>query len=304
MISCPTVRKEEIRWHYDLVTVFYRLLWGRHIHHGLWNDSESANVAQQRVGVQALACPSNVSEPAHVRESANVAQQRLLETLASEAQIQNGSRILDVGCGMGGSSIHLARALGCNVTGVTLSPFQRRWAACSALWHGVRGSTRFLCADAEQVSFPAESFDVVWSIECTEHLFDKPKFFQSAGTWLKPGGRLAICAWLAGSTSGNQALDKQVYDVCDGFLCPSLGTKEDYQGWIEAAGMKMLQYHDWTSRVDRTWEICLERARRTGMPYLARMIDKSASLFVDRFETILKAYRSGAMAYGCFIATR
>ena len=37
MISCPTVSKHEIRSHYDLATVFYRLLWGRHIHHGLWN---------------------------------------------------------------------------------------------------------------------------------------------------------------------------------------------------------------------------------------------------------------------------
>src|SRR5262245_53080411 len=157
MIVCPSVRKEEIRFHYDLTTVFYRLLWGRHIHHGLWEAEESAQAAAQR----------------------------LTDTVAREAAIRPCESVLDVGCGMGGSSIHLARHFDCQVTGVTLSPLQRFWARCSARWHGVRRRTRFQCADVEQISFAERSFDVVWSIECTEHLFDKPAFFQKAGRWLR-----------------------------------------------------------------------------------------------------------------------
>ena len=49
MIVCPTVRKEDIRSHYNLATLFYRLLWGRHIHHGLWSADETASVAQQKL---------------------------------------------------------------------------------------------------------------------------------------------------------------------------------------------------------------------------------------------------------------
>ena len=84
MISCPTVSKNEIRFHYDVATVFYRLLWGRHIHHGLWEAQEPAWAAAQR----------------------------LTDTLAHEARIAKGDAVLDVGCGMGGSSIHLAREIG------------------------------------------------------------------------------------------------------------------------------------------------------------------------------------------------
>lgn len=275
MIECPKTSKALIRRHYELATPFYWLLWGRHIHHGLW----------------------------HGQESAVEAQQQLTETLAREAGVCDGDAVLDVGCGMGGSSIHLARALRCRVTGITISAFQRRWAKISARWRRVASRTEFYRVDAEQVEFPAEAFDVVWSIECTEHLYDKARFFRRAAGWLRPGGRMAICAWLAGD-----ALDhgqrQQVHDVCEGFFCPSLGTGADYRQWLEGAGLVVERDFDWTARVERTWEICGRRVRRSGVRWLAAAIDRSSAMFLGRFETILSAYRSGAMRYGCFIAHR
>jgi tocopherol O-methyltransferase len=274
MISCPTVSKSEIRFHYDVTTLFYRLLWGRHIHHGLWEAEEPASAAAQR----------------------------LTDTLAHEARIARGEAVLDVGCGMGGSSIHLARELGCHVTGVTLSPFQRFWARAAARWHGVGQSVQFLCADAEQVAFDPAAFDIVWSVECTEHLFDKPAFFGKAARWLRPGGRLAICAWLAGDHPLDEGATKQVYDVCEGFLCPSLGTRDDYARWITEAGLVLERDFDWTARVTRTWELCEERVRRSRVRWLAQLFDRNIVIFLDRFRTILRAYETGAMKYGCFIA--
>ena len=170
-------------------------------------------------------------------------------------------------------------------------------------WHNVAKQTQFLCADAEQVEFPTRSFDVVWSIECTEHLFAKARFFRRVSEWLRPGGRAAICAWLAGSSTDSDAM-LQVHRVCEGFFCPSLGTAEDYARWMAEAGLTSLRYHDWTAAVTRTWEICQDRVRRTGVRWLARAIDRNSVLFLERFDAILQAYRSGAMKYGCFIAER
>ena len=279
MIVCPTVSKQVIRGHYDLATLAYRLLWGKHIHHGLWADA---------------AC----------RESPRHAQLNLTKTLLEEAEIQLGEHVLDVGCGMGGSSIYLADKLDCQITGVTISPFQRRWAAGSARWQRVSGNTKFLCADAEQIQFPSESYDVVWSIECTEHLFDKAAFFEKAARWLKPGGRVVICAWLAGEVEGDESATQQVYDVCEGFFCPSLGSFEDYTRWMTDAGLTVASTHDWTDRVDRTWEICMQRVERTGVRWLARILDQDTVMFLDRFQTLLDAFRSGAMRYGCFVAEK
>lgn len=276
MITCPTVRKDVIRWHYDLATVFYRLLWGRHIHHGLWEGSESPGIAQQK----------------------------LTETLAAAAAIEPGNRVLDVGCGMGGSSIFLARRRGCRVEGLTLSPVQRAWAACSARWQGVAAQAQFRCADAELAEFGSDSFDIVWSVECTEHLFDKPRFFQQAASWLRPGGRIAICAWLAGEPLATDDDRQLVYEVCEGFLCPSLGTQKNYEQWMQDAGFLLERSDLWTDRVMRTWEICARRVRRTGVGLLGRLIDRDTDLFLRRFETILAAYRTGAMQYGCFVARK
>jgi tocopherol O-methyltransferase len=276
MIECPTVTKKVVRFHYDLSTPFYWLFWGPHIHHGLWDGGESPSQAQQR----------------------------LTETLVCEAGIRGGESVLDVGCGMGGSSIHLARKLGCRVTGITISSMQRFWAKSAARWNRVASRTDFRCVDAEQVDIAAESFDVVWSIECTEHLYDKARFFQRAATWLRPGGRMAICAWLAGEGLEDQRLIRQVYDVCEGFFCPSLGTSGDYRQWMTGAGLSVDREHDWTARVEQTWEICRSRVRRSGVRWLAGLIHRDTAMFLDRFDTILNAYRNGAMRYGCFIATK
>lgn len=273
MLTCPNVQKHVIRSHYDLSTPFYRLLWGPHIHHGLWEANESPRAAQLQ----------------------------LTERLATLAGVSAEQVLVDVGCGMGASSIHLAKTRGCRAVGVTISPLQRRWAAVAARWQRVANRTAFRCADAEQIEFQPESIDVVWSVECTEHLFDKPRFFERAATWLKPGGAMAICAWLAGDTS-DAARTQQVQDVCEGFFCPSLGTADDYLRWMEQAGLRVDNWYDWTARVSRTWEICRERVRRSRIRWLARLVDRDTVLFLDRFDTILAAYESGAMKYGCFIA--
>jgi tocopherol O-methyltransferase len=80
---------EAVREHYDRLSVFYRALWGEHIHHGYWEDVETPSTAQEK----------------------------LIERLASLAGIKPGSRVLDVGCGLGGSALWLARHLGCSVLG-------------------------------------------------------------------------------------------------------------------------------------------------------------------------------------------
>ena len=275
MIVGPVVHKSAIQFHYDALTLFYRLFWGRHVHHGFWADG----------------IPTPPME---------AAQERLIDLLVSQASIHSGEDVLDVGCGMGGSSLELARR-GCQVVGVTLSPVQQAWATISAKLHGLGSRARFRCTDAERLTLPASSIDVMWNVECSEHLHDKPAFFHNVGRWLRPGGRVALCAWLAGD--GTQVIPG-AYEVCDAFLCPSLGTAVDYQQWMADAGLEPVTFLDLTRQVEATWEVCQRRVDRIGGGWLSRILGRETAKFTNSFMTLLDGYRNGSMRYGLFVSRK
>ena len=92
--------------------------------------------------------------------------------------------------------------------------------------------------------------------------------------------------------------------MCDGFLCPSLGTADDYQHWLTDAGLESRVFLDLTEQVAETWEVCQRRIDRLGAGWLARLLGRDTARFTASFRTLLEGYRSGAMRYGLFVAKK
>src|SRR5262249_37798121 len=128
-------------------------------------------------------------------------------------------------------------------------------------------------------------------------------FFRRAAGWLRPGGRVAISAWLAAGPHGPGDV-RLLHQVCEGFLCPSLGTSQEYLTWMEDAGLTPCVVGDLSDNVAGTWEICDRRVRRFRIPSLARWAGPKMSRFIDHFETMIQAYRTGALRYICFVAQK
>ena len=103
-----------------------------------------------------------------------------------------GTTVLDVGCGIGGSSHILARDYGFAVTGITISPQQVKRAQELT---PTELDVQFLVDDAMALSFSDASFDVVWSIEAGPHMPDKAIFAKELMRVLKPGGVLVVADW-------------------------------------------------------------------------------------------------------------
>jgi tocopherol O-methyltransferase len=276
---------DAIRTHYDRLACFYRAFWGEHIHHGYWEGEESS----ETVG--------GISNPPHT------AQVQLVARLAERAAVPEGARVLDVGCGFGGSALWLARHRGCCVTGITISPVQVKRAARQAAAENLADRVRFRIMDANRLDLPPASFDVVWVIECSEHLADKARFLDACARVLTPGGKLGLCAWLAADAPTLEQA-RLVADVCRGMLCPSLASREDYTGWMRAAGFEDVTAEDITRHVERTWAYCTAIVERPTMRALRRFMDEQTRAFIQSFAAIRRAYADGAMAYGMFAARR
>jgi ubiquinone/menaquinone biosynthesis C-methylase UbiE len=108
------------------------------------------------------------------------------------AEIKEEENILDAGCGVGGSSIWLAKEKKCFVTGISLNENQINKAIALAKEFGVPEKVSFEKKDYANTFYPANSFDVVWAIESVCYAADKSDFLKEANRVLKPDGRLII----------------------------------------------------------------------------------------------------------------
>ena len=265
-----------IRRHYDRLAPFYRRFWGEHVHHGYWDDS------------------TDPLEP-------QTAQERLIEVVAEAARLSRDAKVLDVGCGFGGSARWLAEHGDARVLGWTLSRTQARYAAAARV--RVRtGAGAWLIVQADAETWPARAgaFDVVWIVECLEHLDDKPRAISAAARSLRPGGALALCTWMAGSVAANGL----AHEVAEAFLCPALATPGEHARWAEDAGLCVEIQRDLTSNVRPTWEHVRRGTRRFWLAAAARFLDRDTRRFVRGFDVIARAYDEGGLSYHLLIARK
>ena len=228
--SSDTVATSYDEWTQDGILEFY---WGEHIHLGHYGSPPR--------GKDFLAAKADF-----VHE---------MVKWGGLDKLPRGTTVLDVGCGIGGSSRILAKAYGFDTTGVTISPKQVH-RATELTPEDV--TAKFQVDDALNLSFPDNSFDVVWSIEAGPHMPDKAKYAEEMVRVLKPGGILVVADW-------NQRDDRQkplnfwekpvMRQLLDQWSHPSFSSIEGFSEQIEATGLiegKVITA-DWTKETLPSW---------------------------------------------------
>lgn len=223
-------------------------------------------------------------------------------------QLPTGTTVLDVGCGIGGSSRILARDYGFAVTGITISPQQVKRAQELT----PRDLTaKFQVDDALALSFSDGSFDVVWSIEAGPHMPDKAQFAQELLRVLKPGGILVVADW-------NQRDDRQeplnfwekpvMRQLLDQWAHPAFASIEGFAEALAATGLVAgeVTTADWTaatlpSWLDSIWQGVArpEGLIRFGVTGFLKSLREVPTLLLMRL-----AFGAGLCRFGMFRAVR
>ncbi len=138
------------------------------------------------------------------------------------------SRVLDLGCGIGGALRFLAQHAVSGV-GVTLSPAQARLARRI-------GSTTVLEADFHRLPIAGGSFAAAFAIEAFVHSPDPARFFAEVARVVRAGGRLALIDDLRSSDAPRQP--GLLRALSRGWHAPSLLTREAIRAHAERAGWR------------------------------------------------------------------
>jgi SAM-dependent methyltransferase len=146
-------------------------LWERQVHWGYWEDPRSAD---------------------GTRADYIAAMEQMNSVLLDAGRVADGQRLLDVGCGFGGTIQQInAGHSGMHLTGLNIDP--RQLEAADAQTRPVNGNEiDWTEGDACELPFADNTFDRVLAVECVFHFPSRERFLAEAARVLKPGGYLAV----------------------------------------------------------------------------------------------------------------
>lgn len=152
---------------YDLVTDFYEYGWGDSFHFA----------------------------PRFRGERFRHSIERHQKYLAGKLQLGRADRVLDLGCGVGGPMMTIARATGARVTGVNINDYQIQKGRKYLTQRRLESQCEFLKADFMALPVAEGSYTAAYSIESTCHAPDKAAVFRQIHRALEPGGCYAGYDW-------------------------------------------------------------------------------------------------------------
>jgi len=182
-------------------------------------------------------------------------------------------RVLDLGCGIGGTLLYLAARIAVDGIGVTLSRVGVRIAEGLARESGVAGRCRFV--EANYLDLPdVGDRHVAYAIESFLHGPDAARFFQSAAAVMPLGARLIVCddfVTEGAQRSGDRKARRNLADFRRRWHVGSLITMSQAEGYGVNAGLRLIEDKDLTPYLrlrrpcDRTIAIFVNVGR--GLPF-------------------------------------
>jgi phosphoethanolamine N-methyltransferase len=186
-----------------------------------------------------------------------------LEMIAT-MDLAPASRVLDVGCGLGGSAFVMASEFSLQVDGIDLSRNMLALAEQKLATNGLSDLVRLRWGDCLELD-AREQYDAIYSRDVFLHIADKVRLFERLHTALQPGGKLLFTDYCCGAKPWSDVFDDYVQDR--GY---SLHTVGEYADLISAAGFEQVSTNDETARFIEILQAEQERIGDLSMPAAER----------------------------------
>ncbi|XP_064611284.1 uncharacterized protein LOC135475355 [Liolophura sinensis] len=160
------------------------------------------------------------------------------EEFVDMLNLKENERVLDVGCGIGGSAFYMEKKFGCYVVAIDLSSNMISLGLERAREVGSK-KVQFEVADATKRDYAPEEFDVIYSRDTILHIEDKLSLFKKFYSLLKPGGRLMISDYCCGEKEHTAAFKEYVKQRGYFLISPAQYGKE-----LETAGFVNVRAED------------------------------------------------------------
>lgn len=166
-----------------------------------YHQDNLVTVIQQALEESGKAVASLTRDDLRFFDEFHIGGRAATRELARLARLAPGTRLLDIGCGIGGPARTLAAEFGCQVTGVELVESYYQAAVALTEWVGMSAQVQFRLASAAALPFEDGSFDALWSQHLIMNIADKPALFREMRRVLRPGGQVALYEGFAGPLS-------------------------------------------------------------------------------------------------------
>ena len=286
-----SVAREYDAWTQDGILEYY---WGEHIHLGYYNEEEMKAGYKKKDFIQAKY--DFVDE--------------MMKFGGIDQDIGKEVKVLDVGCGVGGTSRYLAKNLGpkADVTGITLSPNQVARATELAAEQNIPNA-KFTVMNALEMDFPDNTFDIVWACESGEHMPDKKNYIDEMMRVLKPGGKFVMATWCQRDDRDEPFTEKDKRDLrflYEEWTHPYFISIEAYKDLIDDTGlMNDVTTADWNEQTIASWRHSIWVGVYDPRGFIFKP-NKYVKCVRDAYclERMHRAFDRGLMQYGMFAATK
>ena len=212
--------------------------------------------------------------------------------------IEAHTRMLDVGCGVGGPALHVAECTGCHVTGIDLMEWHAEEAASRAAARGLSEKTSFQAGNAGDLPFDASTFDVVWSQDAWCHVPEKDQVVNEAARVVKPGGYIAFTDWVA----LDDLEPEYLATLQAAAAAANYATPDQYIGWLESARCPVIESEDISDRFASRYRAMMENLAGLETAIAEQFSPRVFSVMQEKNMRILHAFEDGKIGGWQFVA--